>query len=198
MIKKSILFVGNSYTYYNAMPEKIFYEIAKERGYELDITSVTHGGYKLSQFADPSDEEYKRLCDTVRGKCFDCIVLQDQSCNPVKDKDAFVVSVGNIKDMLSQNSGTFVLYATWGRKEGSPMLSELGLDTIGMTEGLSISYNLAAEKYGMSVAEVGKAFLEHTKKYPDDELYNADKSHPSELGSRIAAKTIFEAVAKVI
>jgi hypothetical protein len=59
-----------------------------------------------------------------------------------------------------------------------------------MTERLSLSYNKAAELYGMGVAEVGKAFLRYE---PRCELYDPDNSHPSAIGSGIAARVIFEA-----
>ena len=65
-----------------------------------------------------------------------------------------------------------------------------------MTEKLSLAYNKAADLNGMRVAEVGKAFFEYSKTQNKDDLYNADKSHPSPLGSELAAKVIFEAMMK--
>ena len=51
----SIFFIGNSYTYFNSMPE-IFREIAAVCGYRVNVDSVTKGGYKLYLYADPNDE----------------------------------------------------------------------------------------------------------------------------------------------
>jgi hypothetical protein len=43
----------------------------------------------------------------------------------------------------------------------------------------------------MRVAEVGKAFLDYE---PRNDLYDEDRSHPSAIGSRVAASVIFETV----
>ena len=46
-----ILFIGNSYTYYNHMPE-IFERLARENGKEVQVFSVTCGGHKLYEYVD--------------------------------------------------------------------------------------------------------------------------------------------------
>lgn len=191
---KNILFVGNSYTYYNDMPEVLFAQEACHAGIEVNVTAVTKGGYYLDQFADPENEHGKRLRETVAGKKYDCIILQDQSMNPIKDEKKFLDSVGAMKRLLGAHTDRFVLYATWGRKTGSPQLDELGLDTEQMARGLSEAYNKAGKMFGMDVAEVGKAFLRYSAERPDADLYNPDLSHPSELGSAVAARVIFSTV----
>ena len=50
--KLRVLFIGNSYTYYNDMPQAAFTELAKAAGFEVEVTAVTQGGYKLCWFAD--------------------------------------------------------------------------------------------------------------------------------------------------
>ena len=188
--KLCVLFVGNSYTYYNEMPQTAFTELAKEAGFDVEVTAVTRGGYYLSQFADPENEEGKRLRETVRGKSYDFAVLQEQSKNPIKDEARFLAGVAGVKALI--NAENFILYATWGRNDGSKDLAELGLTREEMTEQLSIAYNKAAKQFGAKVAEVGKAFLAYAENNDKDDLYNPDMSHPSALGSKIAAKVILE------
>ena len=190
--KLQILFVGNSYTYYNRMPHEAFMEAAKEAGCAVEVTEVTHGGYKLCWFADPENEEGKRLRGTVAGRHFDYAVLQEQSCNPVKDEEEFFAGVAGVKGLI--DADRFVLYATWGRNDGSPELEALGLTRQEMAEKLNEAYHEAGKRWGMAVAEVGKAFL----CYPDkDALYDPDKSHPSIIGSRLAAQVIFRKIAEL-
>ena len=50
--KLSVLFIGNSYTYYNNMPTSIFGAIAEAAGYESNVISITGGGWSLYQHAD--------------------------------------------------------------------------------------------------------------------------------------------------
>ena len=195
---KKILFVGNSYTFFHDMPTAIFAPLAKERGYSFDVTAVTRGGYRLSQFADPENEEGKRLRATVAGQHYDCVILQEQSCTPITDEARFLRGIADLRALIGTQADHFVLYATWGRKEGSPQLSELGLTRQEMTERLAAAYDRAALANGMTVAHVGRAFAEHMEAHPEEELYNPDLSHPSEKGSRIAAETILAAVSAVL
>ena len=187
-----ILFVGNSYTYYNKMPQTFFTEEAEKAGYAVEVTEITKGGYRLIQFADPEDEHGKRLREAVNGQHYDFAVLQEQSLTPIKDEAQFLKGVEGVKELIDADK--FILYATWGRNDGSPQLEELGISREEMTEKLSLTYNKAAQIYGMGIAEVGKAFLEYAAARDKDELYNPDKSHPSPVGSALAAKVIAEAM----
>jgi hypothetical protein len=189
-----ILFVGNSYTYFNDMPNTYFKQEAENAGYKVDVSSVTSGGYRLLQFTDPEDGHCQQLRKTIEGQHYDFVVLQEQSLNPIKNEEEFLAGVKGLKEMISTDC--FVLYATWGRNDGSANLEELGLTRQEMTEKLSLAYNKAAELYGMRVAEVGYAFLEYSENKNKDDLYNPDKSHPSPLGSEVAAKVILKAMIK--
>jgi len=185
----NILFVGNSYTYYNDMPQTYFVKEAAEAGYSATVTTVTKGGAYLSQYAELESEHGKLLSEKINGQHYDFAVLQDQSLNPILDEERFLKSVEMLKKLIDADH--FVLYATWGRNAGSPQLEELGLTGEEMTEKLSLAYNKAAKLYDMRVAEVGKAFLQYETR---DDLYNEDKSHPSSIGSSVAAHVIFETV----
>ena len=187
--KFSVLFVGNSYTYYNQMPQNAFTELAKEAGYAVDVVSITQGGYYLCQFADPENPEGKRLREAVAGRHFDCAVIQEQSTNPIRDEAKFMAGVEAVKALISADK--FVLYATWGRNDGSPDLADLGITREEMAEKLNAAYHRAGERFGMAVAEVGKAFLAHPDK---DALYDPDMTHPSALGSAVAAQVILRQV----
>ena len=192
MKKLSVLFVGNSYTYYNEMPKKIFLSLATEAGYDIEVTQITKGGYRLCQFADPNNEEGIRLREAIRGVHYDYAVLQERSVNPIKNEEQFLDGVRDVMSLISAEQ--FVLYATWGRNDGSIKLEELGLSTEEMTDRLSEAYNKAAVMFGARVAEVGKAFSAYAAEHDRSELYNPDNSHPSEIGSRIAARVIFDLI----
>ncbi len=190
--KLCVLFVGNSYTYFNQMPEVAFTEEARSAGYEVEVTAITQGGYRLCQFADPENEEGKRLREETKGKHYDYAVVQEQSLNPIKNEAEFLKGVEDVMALI--HADNFILYATWGRNDGSKDLETLGLTREEMTEKLSASYNKAGCLFGARVAEVGKAFLTYAKDHDRNELYKPDNSHPSELGSAIAARVIFEQV----
>ena len=191
---RKILFVGNSYTYYNDMPSTMLVPKAEERGITCQVTAVTRGAWTLEKFADPKDEEGARLRSVIAGEHYDCVILQEQSCRPVEKPEAFFQAVGDLKALLREQTEGFLLYATWGRKAGSEKLTELGLTSEEMTERLAAAYEEAGSRYGMPVAHVGRAFAAYLAEHPDAELYHPDRSHPSLLGSEIAAETILTAL----
>ena len=191
---KKILFVGNSYTYYNDMPQQIFAKKAASAGLELEVTAVTRGGWTLEKFADPENEEGQRLRSVIAGQHYDYVILQEQSCRPVTDPEKFYAAVRDLQTLLAAQAERFFLYATWGRKPGNEKLAELGLTNEEMTERLAESYDEAGRRSGMPVAHAGHAFAAYRAAHPEEELYNPDGSHPSLLGSEIAAETILTAI----
>jgi len=190
MKEEKILFIGNSYTYYHDMPSRLFVSKAAEAGRSFEVYTVLKGGYKLSQYADPENPYGILLRETIENQHFDYVVLQDQSCNPIVDPENFLHGVESLKELLSDYTEHFILYATWGRKEGSSELEQLQITSTEMTQKLAEAYDLAGKKFGMVVAHVGKAFAERRKNNPLSELYEADMSHPSLEGSTLAAETI--------
>ena len=195
-MKKKILFIGNSYTYYHDMPERIFAPMAKEKGFDFEVQAVTHGGYKLEWFADPENEEGKRLREVVEGRHYDCIVLQDHSLSTILDPGGFFGGIRSMKALLEDKTDKFVLYGTWARKPGCDTLEQIGMTNPEMTRHIAEHYDEAAQRFGMKIAHVGKAFAEYRQAHPDEELYFHDLHHSSVLGSTVAARTILDAMTK--
>ena len=54
--KVKILFIGNSHTYYHDLPAWVAL-MAKEEGYECDVTMLAHGGWYLHQHVEESVQE---------------------------------------------------------------------------------------------------------------------------------------------
>ena len=193
-MKKSILFVGNSYTFYHDMPQCIFAPMAAEAGYEMDVRSVTCGGYKLEWYADQENAEGKRLREVIADRHFDCIVLQDHSLSTITDPAGFFSGIRAVKTLLEEHTDRFVLYSTWARKPGCPTLDEIGMTPREMTRHIAEHYDEAARRFRMEVAHVGRAFEAYSLEHPEAELYFEDLHHSSALGSTIAAETILSTV----
>ena len=189
-----ILFIGNSYTYYHDMPECIFAPMAKAAGVDVEVQAVTHGGYKLEWFADPENEEGKRLRSVVEGRHYDCIILQDHSLSTILDPGGFFDGIRKLKTLLEGKTDRFILYATWGRKPGCETLERIGMTNAEMTRHIAEFYDEAGQRFDMAVAHVGKAFAEYAREHPEEELYFTDLHHSSVLGSTIAARTILNTI----
>lgn len=183
----NILFIGNSYTYYNNMPA-IFQQLARDNGKQVTATAVTRGGRKLIAYKDPYDPTTVQLAEALHTH-YDICVLQEQSILPITEFDRFLDGLTLVMDLVKEHADQFILYATWGRKAGSQTLLENGWDTVGMTEMLAQSYEKAAAQLGAKVSHVGKNFLAVSEKMPELELYDPDMTHPSYAGSVLSALT---------
>ena len=190
----SVLFIGNSYTYYNSL-WTIFRGLASKAGYKVKVSSITSGGYTLEKFANPDDEHGKKVAEALDSKNagkYDFVVLQEQSKRPALDsgRDRFYDATRELCEKIRAIGAEPILYSTWARKEGSEDLGAEGWTVEDMTWRLDAAYSAIGEELGIKVAHVGLAFFEVIGKSPETELYNADKTHPSATGSYLAAATI--------
>ena len=186
-----ILFVGNSYTYFNNMPAQYFGEIMKAAGYRVKVISITKGAWTLSKFADPRDEMGKQVDSMLTHQDFDFVVLQEQSMTPAVNADAFYSGTDRLNEKIRECGATPILYATWGRRKGSGDLTDYGLTDETMTWKLAASYEHMGQTHDIPVAHVGLAFWDIVQNHRNIALHDPDMSHPSAEGSYLAALTIF-------
>lgn len=182
-----ILFIGNSYTYYNDSPS-LFQALARSNGRDVTVYGLTKGGRELSENLG-SDAIARQLEAYLRATPFDVCILQEQSTLPVRQPDAFVSAVHALADKLRGRADRIVLYETWGRKEGSPDLAANGWSSLGMTQALTASYARAAAATGAAVSPVGQNFRKVYTAHPEIDLYAPDLTHPSHAGSCLAVLT---------
>lgn len=190
----NILFVGNSYTYYHELPQ-LFQELARSNGKQVSTFSVTKGGRRLDAYMDPTDETTQKLENLIRERHYDVCFLQEQSKLPALDPVAFQAGVQHVMQMVRYSADRFILYATWGRKIGSPDLELHGWTPETMTDLLAESYDQAGKKFGMTVSHVGKCFWHVISRQPQIDLHDPDRTHSSYHGTCLATlmhyKTLF-------
>ena len=179
-----ILFIGNSYTFFNDMP-KLLEKLASTNGKDLSVDSVTKGGRHLYQNLNEGDELGDKIKALSKENTYDALFLQEQSFFAIVNFEKFLFGVKSLKELVGAKRT--ILYATWGRKSGSEKLVELGLTSEEMTEKLTNAYISAAEKTNSEISHAGQTFLKISKTLPSVDLYKPDLSHPSYIGSVVAA-----------
>ncbi len=191
----NILFIGNSYTFFNDMPTAIFQKIAESAGYTVQVTAITKGGWTLEKHGDPADEYGKAVDAALRENRYDYVILQEQSVRPASEPEKFYAAVRSLAERVKANGAKIVLYATWGRKTGSKILAEHGWTNEEMTNMLATAYRTIGKEIGAAVADVGLAFYDvYTHNGDTIDLYNPDLTHPSPVGSYLAALKLFATV----
>ena len=179
-----ILFIGNSYTYRNDMPN-ILLGLLQENGIDAEVASVTRGGQKLFRYLGEDEENHSALTSLLENNSYDLLFLQEQSYFPLTSYEQFELGVRELTKLVAAKRA--VLYATWGRKTGCELLETLGLTSEEMSDALEAAYRRAAAVAGAEVSSVGLCFSELSKTAPHIELYKEDLSHPSYAGSCVAA-----------
>lgn len=182
---KNVLFIGNSYTYVNDLPS-VFAEVATAQGLSVTVSSVTKGGWTLEKHASPADECGARVMAAFAENKYDYVILQEQSYRPIVKFDLFASAVHVLAEKARANGAEPILYATWGRAEGCPLLAELSLTSAEMTDALADAYTKVGAAEDIPVAYVGRAW----KAAGGADLYHSDLSHPAPAGTYLAALTL--------
>ena len=172
----SILFIGNSHTYFNDMPHMVQCH-AIDEGYDCRVTMIAHGGWYLSQHVKEPDVRFNILY----GK-YDYVVLQEVA-HPFGPEERFAEAAATLNAWIREAGSTPVLYETWAA-EAKPE------DQVYMNE----VHRRIAEEIGALVAPVGENWWAYKNRRPDLKMYAPDGEHASEYGSDFAAKYIWETI----
>lgn len=190
----NVLFIGNSYTFYNDMPA-LFQALAAENGHAVTAYSVTAGGRRLERYLNPEDPVTAKLDDILRKQDFDVCFIQEQSLLPATDHDRFIAGLDCVIGKVRKRAKRLILYVSWGRKSGNKDLAAYNWTPEIMTRLLADSYEKAAQIYGIEQSVVGAPFLQITQNHPEIDLYDPDLTHPSYVGSCLIAlihyRTVF-------
>ena len=198
-VTKKVLFLGNSYTYVNNLPQMLA-DVANSNGDVLVFDSNTPGGYTLEQHALNTTSLNKIMLGT-----WDDVVLQEQSQLPSFSDPEVATMVFPFAHKLDSiilkynPCAETVFYMTWGRKNGDasncavwpPVCTYSGMDSL-----LHLRYvQMATDNHGI-VSPVGALWKYIRQNFPAIELYSADESHPSVAGTYAAACSFYATVFK--
>jgi len=187
-----ILFIGNSFTYFNDMPG-IFSALCEGASIPVQVESVVKGGWYLSRYADPADEMHPAILEAAKQE-WDYVILQDQSFNPACNKEDFLAAAKKLAALFTCRK-KLVFYQTWAYEDETVKLSSTGMTYEQLHEALRDTYREAAKDNNALCVPAGDAFrLAHDQYYYKFDLYRGDAFHPSILGSYMIACTFFGAL----
>lgn len=188
----NVLFIGNSYTYVNNLPDMVSQMYAAS-GDSFDYTMSAPGGCTFQQHCSVS-------LPYIQQGNWDYVVLQEQSQLPsfpigqfMQESYPYAQQLCSLVRQYSPDA-KIVFYMTWGRKNGDPQNGQNypPLNTYeGMDSLLYARYMMMAADNGACVSPVGAVWHNIRDQYPDLELYQSDESHPSYFGSYVAACSFY-------
>lgn len=185
-----VLFLGNSYTSANNLPQMIS-EVALSLGDTINYDSNTPGGCTFEGHTNNNVSMQK-----ITAQAWDFVVLQAQSQEPSFPPNqvasqTYPYAVDLVEAIAVNDSCTEPLfYMTWGRKNGDQKNAEFYplIGTYeGMQERLRESYLEMGYSQNATVCPVGMAWKKSIETNPDFELYSNDESHPNVAGTYLIA-----------
>ncbi|MEP1096359.1 MAG: hypothetical protein ABJG78_14680 [Cyclobacteriaceae bacterium] len=170
---QKVLFVGNSYIYYNNLPQ-IVSLVSDSTNTNLLTEKSTTGGTRLSHHW--RGDYGLKTKELIENGNFDIVVLQEQSMGTIQQPDSFLIYSKKLCEFIRENGAEPYFYMTWAR-EKLPQQQKT----------ISRLYRQAAKENNAVVVPAGEAWALARKLRPDIDLYIADGSHPTPLGSRLTA-----------
>lgn len=195
--KKKVLFIGNSYTAYNNLPQ-LTASVALSTGDTLIFDSNTPGGQTFQGHFTNSQTTSK-----IQAGGWDFVVLQEQSqlpAFPIQQVQNQVFPFAQKLDSLIHAAtpcAQTLFYMTWGRKNGDANNCQFLPDLCtyeGMDNLLRERYMMMANDNNALVSPVGAVWRYLRANHPGIELYQSDESHPTLEGSYVAACAFYTAI----
>lgn len=187
----SVLFVGNSLTFVNDVPDLVR-KLAASTAVQARITvhSVTGGGARL--------EDHWRIGEAARAlrkRRPGVLVIQGQSTEPLNAATDFARYATLLKAEADAVGARTILFQTWARPPGDPFYSRpaSGGSPAAMQARLNQAYDSLALELNVDVARVGEAFSLVQRQSPEIPLLDGSQ-HATRAGSYLAAAVIFRAL----
>ena len=189
-----VLFIGNSYTSVNDLPE-MTRQLALSLGDTLIVANSSPGGYTFQQHT--ANAATQGLIDQGN---WDFVVLQEQSQLPSFPPSQVAAEclpyAQALVDTIRAHSPCAepVFYMTWGRQNGDAQncASWPPVCTYeGMQQQLRQSYLQMAQDNNAACAPAGMAWKRMREEFPAINLYSSDGSHPSVAGTYLVACTMY-------
>jgi hypothetical protein len=183
-----ILFIGNSYTYFNNLPALVSELARAGQQCEVQTQMIAPGGKRLKDHWESSVAH-----QALNSQAWDFVVLQDQSTlgtnyyfegkARVGGDEIFRPYAERWADEIRKHHATPVFFLTWARRAAPEDQS-----------ALNYAYIHTAETTHSVLAPVGLAWSRVREADPSVDLYYSDGSHPSPAGSYLAACAIYSAI----
>ena len=193
----NVLFVGNSYTASNNLPN-IVSTIANSMGDYLYTESNLIGGATLQTHVNNTTTN-----NLIMSGDWDYVAIQEQSQYPSfpiwqVEQDVFPYAT-QLNQLISDytDCGQTIFFMTWGRENGDtkncanwpPVCTYEGMDDL-----LQERYMIMANNNSAFVSPVGAVWRYIRDGQYEIDLYNSDGSHPSFLGSYVAGVCFYTAM----
>ncbi|MCR4746341.1 MAG: hypothetical protein K5894_14085 [Lachnospiraceae bacterium] len=173
-----ILFIGNSHTYMNDMPELARQMIENATGEACDVFMLAYSGRSLKWHIE--EEYFSERFNILHGR-YDYCVIQEQA-HPMPDEVDTVKYAGKIIELCRRAGTTPIIFETWAERGKFENQIEMNR-----------RYKKLAKNQKALLAPIGEVWEEAIKalqNIPNSDLYFRDGAHASAVGDYLAAMVL--------
>jgi hypothetical protein len=178
---EKMLFIGNSFTYYNGGLEKHFmlFSASAKKAKNIIATRATRGGATLRIL-----HNQKWVHDSIRNG-HDVVVLQEDIPELTEHSTtAFFDYATSFHKEITETGNKSVLFMAWPYER----LNWISMDQI------AEAHQLIGKKLGIPVAPVGLALMNALKERPSLAMLGKDKEHETIHGTYLAVCVIYATI----
>jgi len=175
-----VLFIGNSYTYYNNLPH-IVSIMSDSTDTKLITKKSTLGGSWLHEHWNSKRNLKTR--EILAKEKFDIVVLQEYSMGSIQQPDSLRKYVRQFAQLVRKTGAEPMLFLVWAREKVPQYQAEL-----------DDPHQFVAKENNMKLIPVGKAWEMARAYRPTAALFDLDGTHPADLGTFLSAAVIVGAI----
>ena len=171
----TILFIGNSLTYTNNLPELVK-KSAKLQGIEIDFKMIAFPNYAIIDHWN--DGEVQKL---IASKKYDFVIIQQGPSSQNNGRNMLIEYGKKYSSICELNNTKLCYFMVWP-----------SLNYYHTFDGVIKNHKDAASINNSVLLPVGEVWKDYFDRTDDFQYYSSDGFHPSLKGSQIAAKVIVE------
>lgn len=175
--KIRVLFVGNSFTYYNNLPQVVS-AMAKSQDLIIETKHSTVGGSSLENHWKGERGTQTRVM--IELEKWDYVVFNNHSLSPINNSQNFIDYGKRFAELVRSKGAEPVFMMTWAYKSNPLMLPEI-----------EKMYKSLCDQTKTDFVPGGPLFANSLKYRPDLELYHDDK-HPSSNGTYLLGLAFYK------
>ena len=179
---KKILFIGNSHTYMNDMPELFRQMFEDAMGEPCEVFMLAYSGRSLKWHME--EEYFSERFNILHGG-YDYCVIQEQAHPMPLEKDT-VKYAGKIIELCMQVGTKPVIFETWARKKRPASQA-----------AMNRRYREISQDQKVLLAPVGEVWEKAKyalKEIPDSDLYYTDGAHASAVGDYLIVMVLTKTI----
>ncbi len=174
-----VLFIGNSLTYTNDLPELVA-DLAASVGDTIRVSSVAQANFAVIDHA----LGLSNAVDVIKSQKWDMVVLQQGPTTVGVNRDTLIIATRLLDPIVKAQGGVTAQLMTWPQSSQPQLFPAVLASSLAAAKSVSNGVLIPA----------GEAWRTALEQNPSLPLYGGDGYHPGALGTYLTALVVYEKV----